>query len=167
MKCNCYDRITDGNPWQEVQVDHNSLLPTFLEDQYVGAKITNKGCVAVEIALLELAEDGSVCVLYPPNGVSETIEPGSSLLVGDEWPALSVASSINFQETFKLFVTTDKTDFSILEQGHFRGSANTSLEELLFTNKMRIVGKRAKKEGFLDDSTEKFQVRKKDPAWYK
>ncbi|XP_047135898.1 uncharacterized protein LOC124813201 [Hydra vulgaris] len=154
-------RITEDSAWMDVLDEPKSLFPTFYEDQFVGAKIINKSFLSVEIALIELAEDGSVCVLHPPNGTTETIEPGSSLFVGSEWGALEVASSLRSQEILKLFVTTEKTDFAILEQDHFRGNFASSLEELLGTNAMRLVGKRAKKDSFWTTVQRSFKISKK------
>jgi hypothetical protein len=107
----------------------------------VSVVLANRSNVRLYLSLLNLSFDGSVSQVYPPPGAAEFIEPSSS------WEKPLVACLPQgrkeaIRDVLKVFLTTEPTDLSFLEQQRVRAvgapsilpTGRSPLEGVLMTN---------------------------------
>ena len=87
---------------------------TLVAGQDVEFVVTNKSGKNVYFAILDLASDGSVDVVYPGEGRNEALAPGNSY-TGSVQPSLPEGQKL-IRDNLKLVVTQSPVDFRFLKQ---------------------------------------------------
>jgi len=142
--------------WVEAKPESQSKQKIFKEGDNIAFEIINHCKVPIYISLLDFGLTGAITLLYPIQGASEKLIPGKNFQIGiREGEEIELFFPDNFPykpdpidqpisggiESFKLLVTTEEADFSMLLQPGYRSaidSAKTKLEELM---EMIMVGK--------------------------
>jgi hypothetical protein len=102
------------------------LIHSFGMGEYFKFQIENQTGKDMYFTLFDLSADGSVKILYPPEGAVELLRAGDKVTPQHLFQTTAPAGF----ETFKIIATTNKTDFSFLTQsGVARGES--PLEELM------------------------------------
>ena len=125
--------------------------PDFAFDQgeHFKFKIENQSGKDMYITLFDLSTDGSIQILYPPEGAGELVKNGDQITLQSVFETTGPAG----YETFKIIGTTDLTNFSFLTQKAVsRGTSRSPLESLM---DLALVRTRAKvtKVASVDDWT--------------
>ncbi len=94
----------------------------------VAFEVVNRAAHPVFVSVLDFGVSGRIQPLYPPNGRSEQLDAGRTLKIGTGQRRIRLGLPQGFvgergRESFKLFVTTDETDFGWLQQAGTRSLA--------------------------------------------
>lgn len=95
------------------------------EGDSVAFEIVNRETRPVFISVLDFGLSGRIALLYPPGKSSELLAAGQTLRIGCDRRRIRLGLPNGFQsdagnETFKLMLTLDESDFSWLQQGGTR-----------------------------------------------
>lgn len=123
-----YGKMTDGSFKQEREevVSSDGLDFSFDQGEYFKFKIENQSGKDMYITLFDLSTDGSIQILFPPEGAGELVKNGDSIIL----PSVFETTGPPGAETFKIIATTDPTNFHPLTQrGVIRG--RSPLESLM------------------------------------
>jgi len=116
-----------GDSWRQARPDRDGVV-RFKEGDPIAFRIVNSTGEPVYASIIELGMDGTIGVLFPPAGAQPLVQPGTFEYGTDGtanislcFPAGIPASQAEGVDYFKLFVTTEPTDFSVLSQDAVRG----------------------------------------------
>ena len=136
VECTILYRLSDGT-WIEPEPYDESGLIYFEEGSFIGLKVTNRHSGPLSITVLDFGLTGAISQLYPIEGASEPLGAGQTIEIGlragDEIQ-LYLPDTFALQydpsnalitggiETFKVLITTEPADFSMLVQEGTRGA---------------------------------------------
>ena len=144
-----HGKMVEGvfQPERDEVVSSDGLDFGFDQGEYFRFKIENQSGKDMYITLFDLSTDGSIQVLYPPEGAGELVKNGDQITLQSVFETTGPPGA----ETFKIIATTDPTNFQFLTQkGVSRGAS--PLEALM---ELALVRTRAKitKVATIDDWT--------------
>lgn len=84
----------------------------FDQGEYFRFKIENQTGKDMYVTLFDLSTDGSIQILYPPEGAEELLKSGGQITIPQ--PAVFETTGPAGYETFKIIATTDKRNFQVL-----------------------------------------------------
>ncbi len=86
----------------------------FDQGEYFRFKIENQTGKDMYVTLFDLSTDGSIQILFPPEGAEDLVKSGGQITI----PVSTVFETTGpaGYETFKIIATTDKRDFQLLTQ---------------------------------------------------
>ena len=134
IQCKLKRKNTDGD-WEEAIADEKTGQVIFESDDLFSFEITNNHSEPVFISLLDFGLTGGISLLHPSNKPSDKYEPGVTVKLFDQdVDAMDLYMPDTFDgnegsETFKLFVTTQESDFSWMGQEGMR-SLQSPIEQL-------------------------------------
>jgi hypothetical protein len=108
----------------------NDGNPVFEEGDRIAFELTNNGGKPVHFSVLDFGVTNKIELVYPPNGAAEMLAAGRTVRIGtgDSGPTLGVPEEFAGElgtETLKVFITSDESDFSWLEQSGTRSAVNS------------------------------------------
>ena len=116
-----------GEAWREAGPDGGGLV-RYKEGDPIAFRIINATGGPVYATIVELGMDCTIAVLFPPAGSQPMVQPGAfdhgtggTTKISLYFPAGIPASQAEGVDYFKLFATTEPTDFSVLSQDALRG----------------------------------------------
>jgi caspase domain-containing protein/uncharacterized protein DUF4384 len=146
-----FGKLTDDGFKTDREEVVSTDQPDFAFDQgeHFKFKIENQSGKDMYITLFDVSTDGSIQILYPPEGAGELVKNGDQITLQSVFETTGPAG----YETFKIIGTTDLTNFSFLTQKAVsRGTSRSPLESLM---DVALVRTRAKvtKVASVDDWT--------------
>ncbi len=99
----------------------------FDQGAYFKFQIENQSGKDMYVTLIDLSTDGSIQVLYPPEGAGELVKNGGKITPQSVFETTGPAG----YETFKIIATTDQTDFHFLTQSGVSRGDRSPLESLM------------------------------------
>ena len=135
-----HGKITERGftPERDEAISTDGLDFSFDQGEHFRFKIENQSGKDMYVTLFDLGTDGSIQIIYPPEGVGELVKNGDQITLQFVWETTGPAG----YETFKIIATTDKTNFGFLAQkGVGRGSALDSLMDLALIRKRAKITK--------------------------
>ncbi|BAY89537.1 MULTISPECIES: caspase family protein [unclassified Tolypothrix] len=127
-------RQAADSSWVVAEPENSSGQIVFQDGEQIALEIVNQHHVPVYIGILDFGLTGAVSLLHPIEGSNEQLAPGQSIEIGVRYGDeiyLSIPSDFPFvpvnnkqqligeTETFKLFVSTRETDFTLRVQDSF------------------------------------------------
>lgn len=149
-------RQNNKKEWIKAKPDLKAKQILFEEGEFIAFEVSNHSKIPIFVSLLDFGLTGAITLLYPIQGASEKLIPNKTFQIGvrqGEEIELFLPNNFPFQpdpndlstfggnESFKLLITTQEADFSMLLQPGYRSpkdKAKTKLEELM---EMTIIGK--------------------------
>ena len=136
----------DGS-WEEAQAAEVGGSVTFQQGQSAAFRITSRHNAPVYFSVLDFGLSGAISLLHPYNAPSAELAPGQTIEIGtrpgeqielympDNFPFIPdpvLGTVTSGAETFKLFVTSQRSSFQSLIQGGTREARDLNpLESLL------------------------------------